>query len=264
VTTTSAPTPATPSRTRRVIAITLAIIAALVVAFFVFASLYADWLWYEQLGFDSVLLTQWGARVLMFVIGFLGMALPVWLTIQLAYRLRPVYARLSSQLDRYQEVVEPLRRLAMWGIPIFFGFFAGFAASAQWETTWLWFNGVATDVTDPQFHLDTGFYMFALPFWGALVGFASAVLLVSLLVTALVSYLYGSVRVGQRELRISKSARIQLAVIAGLYLLVQGVSLWLDRYRTLVEPGASGRITGPGYTEANAVIQGRRSWHSPR
>ncbi len=149
MTTTSAPTPATPSRTRRIVAISLAIIAALVVAFFVFANLYADWLWYDQLGFDSVLLTQWIARVVMFVVGFLGMAVPVWLAIQLAYRLRPVYARLSSQLDRYQEVVEPLRRLAMWGIPIFFGFFAGFAASAQWETTWLWFNGVATDVDGP-------------------------------------------------------------------------------------------------------------------
>jgi uncharacterized membrane protein (UPF0182 family) len=257
VTTTSAPTPATPSRTRRVIAITLAIIAALVVAFFIFASLYADWLWYDQLGFESVLLTQWVARVAMFVIGFLGMAVPVWVAIQLAYRLRPVYARLSSQLDRYQEVVEPLRRLAMWGIPVFFGFFAGFAASAQWETTWMWINGVATDTRDPEFGLDTGFYMFALPFWGSLVGFVSAVLLISLLVTALVSYLYGSVRVGQRELRISKAARIQLAVIAGLYLLVQGVSLWLDRYRTLVEPGGLGRITGPGHTEVNAVIPGQ-------
>ena len=59
MTTTSAPTPATPSRSRRVIAISLAIIAALVAAFFVFANLYADFLWYEQLGFDSVLLTQW-------------------------------------------------------------------------------------------------------------------------------------------------------------------------------------------------------------
>ncbi|WP_314501622.1 UPF0182 family protein [uncultured Microbacterium sp.] len=254
MTTTSAPAPATPSRSRRIIVISLAIIAAIVVAFFIFANLYADWRWYEQLGFQSVLLTQWTARVVMFLIGFVGMAVPVWLAIQLAYRLRPVYARLSSQLDRYQEVVEPLRRLAMWGIPIFFGFFSGFAASAQWETTWLWFNGVATDVTDPQFHLDTGFYLFAMPFYSALLGFISAVLLVCLLVTALVSYLYGSVRIGQRELRISKAARIQLAVIAGLYLLAQGASLWLDRYKTLVEPGA--RITGPGYTGVNAIIPG--------
>ncbi|GAA2969806.1 uncharacterized membrane protein (UPF0182 family) [Microbacterium terrae] len=255
MTSTSAQTPATPSRSRRVVAISLAVIAALVVAFFTFANLYADFLWFDQLGFDSVLVTQWVARVVMFVVGFLGMAVPVWLAIQLAYRLRPVYARLSSQLDRYQEVVEPLRRLAMWGIPIFFGFFAGFAASAQWETTWLWFNGVATSTTDPEFGLDTGFYLFAMPFYSALLGFVSAVLLICLLVTAVVSYLYGSVRVGQRELRISKSARIQLAVIAGLYLLVQAASLWLDRYKTLVEPGD--RITGPGYTGVNAIIPGQ-------
>lgn len=254
MTTTPAPQ-AAPSRSRRAIAITLAVIAALVAAFFIFANLYADWLWYDQLEFTSVLVTQWVARVVMFAVGFLAMGIPVWLAIQLAYRLRPVYARLSSQLDRYQEVVEPLRRLAMWGIPVFFGFFAGFAASTQWEVTWLWFNGVQTTVTDPEFGLDTGFYMFAMPFYGAVLGFASAVLLVCLLVSGLVAYLYGSVRVGQRELRISKAARIQLAIIAGLYLLVQAGSLWLDRYRTLVEP--YDRITGPGYTGVNAVIPGQ-------
>jgi uncharacterized membrane protein (UPF0182 family) len=255
VTTTSTPNPATPNRSRRIIALSLAVIAALVVAFFVFANLYADWLWFDQLGFTGVLTTQWLGRVVMFVIGFLAMAVPVWVTIQLAYRLRPVYARLSSQLDRYQEVVEPLRRLAMWGIPVFFGFFAGFAASSQWETTWLWFNGVATTVTDPEFGLDTGFYLFAMPFYAAALGFASAIILVCLLVTAVVSYLYGSVRVGQRELRISKAARIQLAVLAGLYLLVQAASLWLDRYRSLIEP--NDRITGPGYVGSQIVIPGQ-------
>ncbi len=255
MTTTSAPNPATPSRSRRAVGITLAVIAAVVVAFFIFASLYADWLWFRQLGFDGVLVTQWTARAIMFVVGFVAMAVPVWLSIQLAYRLRPVYARLSSQLDRYQEVVEPLRRLGMWGIPTFFGFFAGFAASAQWETVALWLNGGTTGTADPQFGLDTGFYLFTLPFLSAAVGFVSAIVIVCLLVTALVSYLYGSVRVGQRELRISKSARIQLAVIAGIYLLVQGVSIWIDRYRTLVTP--NDRITGAGYVDVNAVIPGQ-------
>lgn len=256
MTTTSVPNQATPpNRSRRIVSISLAVIAALVVAFFVFANLYADWMWFAQLGYTGVLTTQWIGRAVMFVIGFLAMAVPVWGAIQLAYRLRPVYARLSSQLDRYQEVVEPLRRLAMWGIPVFFGFFAGFAASAQWETTWLWFNGVATDTTDAQFGLDTGFYLFGMPFYAAALGFASAVVLVCLLLTGVVSYLYGSVRVGQRELRISKAARIQLAVLAGVYLLLQGASLWLDRFRTLVEPGE--RITGPGYVGANAVIPGQ-------
>jgi len=254
VTSTSSPNPATPRTSRRIVGISLVIIAALIAGFFVFASLYTEFLWFDQLGFTTVLTTQWFATVLMFVIGFLGMAAPLFVAIQLAYRLRPVYVRLSSQLDRYQEVIEPLRRLAMWGMPIFFGLFAGFSAASQWKTVWLWANGVATDAVDPQFGLDTGFYMFAMPFYTILLAFVSAVLLLCLLVTALVSYLYGSVRIGQGELRISKPARIQLAVVAGLYLLVQAASLWLDRYKTLVAP--DDRITGAAYTGVNATIPG--------
>jgi len=254
VTSTSAPNPATPRTSRRIFGISLAIIAALIAAFFVFASLYTEFLWFDQVGFAGVLTTQWFATAVMFVVGFLGMAVPLFVAIQLAYRLRPVYVRLSSQLDRYQEVIEPLRRLAMWGMPIFFGLFAGFSAASQWKTVWLWANGVATDATDPQFGVDTGFYMFAMPFYSILLAFVSAVLLLTLIVTALVSYLYGSVRIGQGELRISKPARIQLAVIAGLYLLVQAASLWLDRYKTLV--AQDDRIVGPAYTGVNATIPG--------
>ncbi|MBN8205669.1 UPF0182 family protein [Microbacterium esteraromaticum] len=254
MTTTSAPQPATPSTSRRILVISVAVIAALIAGFFVFASLYTEYLWFDQLDFASVLTTQWLATATMFVIGFLGMAVPIFLCIQLAYRLRPVYVRLSSQLDRYQEVIEPLRRLAMWGLPIFFGVFAGFAAAGNWETVWLWANGVSTGAVDPEFGVDTGFYLFAMPFYSMLLAFVSAVLLLSLVITALVSYLYGSVQIGQRELRISKPARIQLAVLAGLYLLVQAVSLWLDRYLTLVQP--EGRITGAAYTGVNATIPG--------
>ncbi|MFJ4997568.1 UPF0182 family protein [Microbacterium sp. NPDC088619] len=254
MTSTSAPNPATPRTSRRIFGISLAIIAALIAAFFVFASLYTEFLWFDQVGFEGVLTTQWIATAVMFVVGFLGMAVPLFVAIQLAYRLRPVYVRLSSQLDRYQEVIEPLRRLAMWGMPIFFGLFAGFSAASQWKTVWLWANGVATDTVDPQFGVDTGFYMFAMPFYSILLAFVSAVLLLTLIVTALVSYLYGSVRIGQGELRISKPARIQLAIIAGLYLLVQAASLWLDRYKTLV--AQDDRIVGPAYTGVNATIPG--------
>jgi len=254
VTTTSAPNPATPSPTRRILTISVAVIAAIIAGFFVFASLYTEFLWFDQLDFAGVLTTQWIATASMFVIGFLGMAVPIFVCIQLAYRLRPVYVRLSSQLDRYQEVIEPLRRLAMWGMPVFFGVFAGFAAAGNWKTVWLWANGVTTDTLDPQFGVDTGFYLFAMPFYSVLLAFVSAVLLLCLVITALVSYLYGSVRIGQRELRISKPARIQLAVLAGLYLAVQAVSLWLDRYLMLVQD--EGRITGAAYTGVNASIPG--------
>ncbi len=99
-----------------------------------------------------------------------------------------------------------------------------------------------------------------MPFYAAALGFASAVVLVCLLLTGVVSYLYGSVRVGQRELRISKAARIQLAILAGLYLLLQGASLWLDRFPHARR--AVGAHHRSGYVGTNAVIPGRRSSRS--
>ncbi|PWC08406.1 UPF0182 family protein [Mycetocola zhujimingii] len=244
-----------PNKTRAPLAITAAVVGALVVAFFIFAGLYSDFLWFQQVGFTNVLTTQWYASAIMFVIGFLGMAVPVYVAIQLAYRLRPVYAKLSSQLDRYQELVEPLRRAATYGIPALLGLFAGFSAATRWETVWVWFNRTPAGTVDPQFGLDVSFYMFELPFYRGLVGFASAVVLIATLLTVAVCYLYGSIHASGRELRISKAARIQIAVLAGLYLALQAVSIWLDQYATLNQTGDL--ITGANYTDDNATIPGR-------
>nr|WP_268236941.1 UPF0182 family protein [Agromyces bauzanensis] len=242
-------------RRRAPIAITIGVVAVLVIAFFVFVGLYADVLWYDQLGFLEVLTTEWIARVVLFFIGFVAMAVPVWASIQIAYRTRPVYAKLNSQLDRYQEVFEPLRRLAMYGIPVVLGVFAGVSASSRWQLSLTWLNRTPFGTADAQFGFDVGFFVFELPFYRSIVGFASAVVLLSLLLVVATAYLYGSIRVSGREVVISKSARVQIAATAGVYLLLQAISIWFDQYATVSEAGPI--ITGAAYTDVNAVIPGR-------
>ncbi|WP_199184288.1 UPF0182 family protein [Cryobacterium sp. Y62] len=244
-----------PRRSRAPLAITAAIIAGLVILFFIFAGLYTDVLWFDQLGFVNVLTTQWIAGTVLFLIGFVAMAVPVWVSIQLAYRLRPVYAKLNSQLDRYQQVIEPLRRLAMYGIPALLGLFAGVAAATRWQTVLMWLNRTETGRVDPQFNFDISFYLMDLPFYQSVLAFASAVVLISALVSVATSYLYGSIRVSGREVLISKAARVQIAVTAAIYLLLQAVSIWFDQYSTLTNNNAL--ITGAGYTDVNATIPGR-------
>ncbi|HRP99747.1 MAG TPA: UPF0182 family protein, partial [Terrimesophilobacter sp.] len=236
----------------------IVVIGALVVAFFAFAGLYADWLWFQQLGFLNVLTTQWLAMGVMAVIGFVAMALPVWLSIELAYRFRPVYAKLNSQLDRYQQVIEPLRRVAFYGIPALLGVFAGASAASNWELAAVWLNRTPAGITDPQFGFDVSFYLFELPFFSAVLAFASAVVLLSALGAVATSYLYGAVAFSGREVRISRTARIQLAVTATVYVLIQAVSLWLDQYLTLVTSTSTTLMTGAAYTDVNAVIPGKQ------
>jgi uncharacterized membrane protein (UPF0182 family) len=238
--------------------ITLAVVAVLVIFFFIFASLYTDWLWFNQLGYLNVLTTQWIASTVMFFIGFVAMAVPVFVSIEVAFRWRPVYAKLNAQLDRYQQVIEPLRRLAMWGIPAILGIFAGVATSSRWQLALEWINGTPSGKLDPQFHLDTSFYLFALPFYQAVAAFASAVVLLSAIAALATSYLYGALRFNGREVRISRTARIQLAVTGAVYLALQAVSIWLDQYATLSTQTSSTLFEGASYADAHAVIPGRQ------
>ena len=243
------------SRSRATLAITAAILAVFVIAFFVFAGLYADVLWFDQLNFLEVLTTQWAALAVMFGIGFVSMALVVWLAIAIAYRSRPVYVKLNSQLDRYQQVVEPLRRLAMFGIPIVLGIFLGVSTAGRWGTVLQYLHRTPFGQVDPQFGFDVSFYVYELPFYRGVLAYASAILLIAGLAALATCYLYGGIRISGREVRVTRSARIQLAIMAALYLAVQAVSIWLDQYATLTDDGPL--ITGAAYTDVNAVIPGR-------
>ncbi len=246
-------------RSRKTLLITVAVVAVLVIAFFIFASLYTDWLWFDQVGYLNVLTTQWIASTVMFFIGFFAMAIPIFVSIEIAFRRRPVYAKLNAQLDRYQQVIEPLRRLAMWGIPALIGLFAGVASSSKWQLALEWLNGVPSNKVDPVFHLDISFYLFSLPFLQSVAAFASAVVLISAIAAVATSYLYGALRFNGRELRISRTARVQLAVTGAIYLALQAVSIWLDQYSTLASETSTNLnlFVGASYADVNAVIPGR-------
>jgi hypothetical protein len=229
-------TGATQNRSRLSLGVTIGVLAALVVAFFIFASLYTEVLWFDQLGFVDVLLTQWFATAAMFLIGFLAMSIPVGVAIDLAYRFRPVYARLSNELDRYRQLIDPLRRLAMLGVPAVLGIFAGLAAANSWPQFLLWLNRAPFGVQDPEFGQDIGFFVFELPVYLSVIGFASAVLITAIIASAATGFLYGAISLDGRELRISRIMRIQLAVLGVLYFAIQTLGIWLQQYETLVSP----------------------------
>lgn len=245
------------NRGRVTLGVTLGILAAVVIGFFVFASLYTEVLWFDQLGFVEVLLTRWFASVAMFAIGFVAMAIPVGLSIDIAWRFRPVYAKLSNELDRYRQMIDPLRRLAMLGIPAVMGLFAGLASANAWQQFVLWTARQPFGTTDPQFGQDIGFYVFELPVYQSVLSFASAVVIISAIGAAATGFLYGAISVNGREVRISRVMRIHIAVLGVVYFALQAVSLWLRQYDTLVSAGSGFLAFGAGYAEVNATIPAR-------
>ena len=232
-----------------VVAIGLALISA--------AGFYTDVLWYEQLGYSSVLFTELWAKVGMFAVGFVGMAALLGVSMWLAFKLRPIYIKSASPQDifgPYRESINQLRKGIIFGVPLIFGIIGGIASSAYWDQAMLFLNAVPTTAQDAQFNLEVSFYLFKLPFWISLVAFVSTALFLSALATALIHLFTGAIRFNGRGVNLSRGASVQLGVTTALFFASQAVSLWLDQYATLTSP--SGLYTGATFADVNATIPG--------
>lgn len=237
--------------------IALVILVGIGAILFSVADLYTNVLWFDQLGFLSVLSTQIFAQSALFAAGAVSFALITGVSLWLAYRFRPVYIRFpdeNSPFEQYRQLLEQLRRVVMIGVPLGLGVLAGLAVAPSWGIVLSYLSRTPFGETDPQFGLDISFYIFDLPFLVGLVGFLSGAFLISLLLTAGVHIIYGSIKFNGRETFVSKAARIQIGLLAFLYLLVQGASLWLDQYLTMTS--SSGLFTGATYADVNAAIPG--------
>jgi len=247
---------ATPQRRVSPLSIAFGILGVIVFVLVSAAGIYTDWLWFRQLNFEVVFFTQIVGQIIAFLIGFALMSVIIAVGLISAWRSRPVYLKMpeASPFQAYQQLIENLRRVIMIGLPILIGVFGGLLASRQWETAALWLNGSPFGVTDPQFGLDVGFFVFDLPFYSFAVGFISGGIFLAALINAGVHLIYGGIRFTGRTVEISKPARIQLAILIAAYMIVQGLSLWFDQYATATSPGEL--FTGVTYSDANAVIPG--------
>ncbi|MBD5786933.1 UPF0182 family protein [Cellulosimicrobium terreum] len=247
-----------PRRRRSPLGIAIAVVAGLVVLLLLLAQFWTEVLWFDQLDFSSVLWTQWGTRIALFVGGFLVMGGLVFLSFSLAYRSRPIYAPSTPEqatLDQYREAIDPLRKVVMIAVPALVGFFAGAAAASQWQTVLLAFHSVPFGTTDPQFGVDLSFYVFTLPALRFVVSFLMAVVIIAGIAALATHYLYGGLRIGggsDAGPRTTKAARVHLSVTAALLLLLIAANYWLDRYSLLTSGGA--RFDGASYSDVHAVI----------
>ncbi len=230
----------------------------LVVGFFAlttFAAFWTDRAWFVNIGFSGVFTTLIWTRIGLFA-AFGGlMGLFVGLNMYLAYRFRPLYRPPSPEqgsLDRYREVVTPIRLWLTIGVSVLLGLFAGTSASGQWRQYLLWSNGVPFGTQDVYFERDLGFYVFDLPWLHYVVDSAMAFAVVALMVAALVHYLYGGIQLQARHDRLSGAAQAHVSVLLGVFVLAKAVDYWLDRFDLVNDQNSL--ITGMTYTGENAVL----------
>ena len=237
--------------------LSIIILVVLAVIFVGATNFYTSVLWYQQLGFDQVLFTQIKAQAALAISAGLFATLVSGLNVYIANRMKPLYAKtasLNDPLAAVRESLNKIRSLVMVVAPLLIGVFAGVAAGPRWQQMLMFFNYTPTGKLDPQFKLDASFYLFQLPFLSNVVGFLSALFLVTTLGVVFLHAVNGSLRFAGRGTQVGKGARIQISVLAAIFLVIESASIWIDQYKTMTS--ASGLYTGATYADVFAQIPG--------
>jgi len=233
--------------------LTAIVFAILVVIFFSLSSFYADLLWFRSVKFTEVWRTTLFTKIELFVLFGIVSSLFITTFVIIAYRTRPVYAPIEiDNLERYRGQIEPIRKSVIVAIAIGIFYFAGSSGSRLWETWLEYVNATPFGVKDAQFGKDISFYAFKLPMYQSLLSWAISIVILTLLISAGVHYLYGGIRPQVREDRTTLSARVQLSVLLGAIVLLKAVAYWLDRYNLALKQGKL--ITGLTYSDVNATL----------
>jgi uncharacterized membrane protein (UPF0182 family) len=235
--------------------ITVIVLTILAVVLVSLSGFYVDYLWFRSVDYSSVWTTLLVTRATLFFAFGLVTSLVIVANIIVAYKRRPIYVPTTVEadnLERYRAQIEPIRKIAIVGIFLAIFYFAGSAGSQFWESSLLYRNATPFGVLDPQFNRDISFFMFTLPFWQALIGWAISTLILATIAATVVHYIYGGIRPQVREDRTTVTARVQLSILLGAIVAIKAIAYWLDRFALATSD--EGIITGLTYTDVNAVL----------
>ena len=240
--------------------VTLIVLAAVVVLFMLLGWLvnaWTDYLWFTEVRYTRVFTTVLWTRLGLFLVFGALVALIVWINLWLAYRLRPLLRPHSAEqqsLDRYRMLLTP--RFGLWiGIlAAIIGFFSGISAQGRWAVWLLFANRQNFDAKDPQFHFDVGFYIFDYPFWRYLIGVGFTAVVLCVLGSLAVHYLFGGVRLQGAGERMTAAARAHLTALVAAFILLKAVAYFLDQRGLVLSHNAGTGLWGAGYTDVQALL----------
>ena len=255
----------TAKKWRWIPAIVLLIVVLAIAAIFALARFITDCMWYSQLGFESVIWIQLGAKIGVWVLYAILMSAFGYLSAALAIKARPsnadgTYIRIKGNVIDLKQGISSKLALHVAGIfSLIVGAVFGFKFYNHWAQILLMFNAQPFGIKDPQFGIDNGFYVFVLPGLRLFISAFVLLLVISLVFSIITHILMGAIRFsmpidGKGILSITKRARRQISIWFMLVILVWALQQILDMFALVTLDGS--RITGGSYTDMNAGVPG--------
>ena len=234
-------------------AITIAVLVLLGLFVYAASSFWTEILWFQQMHATRILLTRWGVIAGLAVVGVVLSVAVLRIMIGLAHRHRVSSKRgeAAANLRQYQDAIEPFKKLAFWLVALVLGIPAGLRLAEGWQTVLTWLNATPFGKTDPIFGWDISFFVFTLPFLELVVSFLLHLVILSLVVSIVASYLYGGLQVLPRP-HATVPVRRHLGILAAIASVIIGVQYWIGRYSLLTQSGDN--IDGAMYADVNATL----------
>lgn len=241
----------------------VAVVAVVLALLFGLDHFVTDLMWYGQLGFQSVVWTQLWTKIGLWVAFAVLMALVSYFAATMAIRKRPDSAD-GSKIRIKGDVVEvgksvsskSARRVAVV-VSLIVGLIFGAQFNSNWSEVLLMFHAQPFGVTDPQFGIDNGFYVFILPGVNLMLSALRMLLFFGLLFSIVTHFAMGGIRItmpvdGRGIMTMTKYARRQISVWFILNMLAWSVRQVIGVFNTLTQTGD--RFTGADYTTVHANV----------
>ncbi|MSQ41564.1 MAG: UPF0182 family protein [Dehalococcoidia bacterium] len=213
-------------------------------------SLYVNWLWFDSVGFTDVFRRVLAARIALFALGTVLSGVVIGLNIWLARRFAPKGVEESFIEDIDPQAIRRIVTMALAAVTIFVAVIFGSSLGGAWETILSWRNSIPFGLKDPAFSRDVAFYIFDLPAFHLMQGWALGLLVVSTAGSAAVYALAFSLQ--RFELNITREMRIHLSLLVGLILLVIAAGTYLSVFDLATR--SSGLVAGAIYTDIYARL----------
>ena len=211
---------------------------------------YTDWLWFGEVGYQTVFLTMLRSQGTLFSLTFI--IATAWFLVNLNVALaaignvRPVF----TTREGFQVTLPGGRQLRTLtrGAAVLLAALIGLFFSGRWEEWLIWRFGVPFGVQDPILGRDVAFYVYSLPFLRLVQRTAQTLVVLAAVSTAAIYLVSGQLTSGfPARLSPSPAARRHLVLLAGTFFLLLAWGAWMQRAEHLIE--SSGLIHGASYAD---------------
>jgi uncharacterized protein len=245
-----------PRSVRRIV---LGIIALVFVALIVvpwLASFFTDWLWFKEVGFQTVFATSLVWRISLFFIGGALAFVFFYGNVRVARGAGSGFPVLFiNRGDGVNVDVSRLFTKLFFPAAIVLSFLTAISLSAWWLTLLKGLNGVALGARDPLFNRDISFYLFRLPLISGVLGTLITLTLLSFVATAAMYWLRNEITLPPRRTSAKPRAARHLGGLLVLLFVLLAIRTWIVDTSGLLF-STTGPLIGASYTDVHIALPG--------